>query len=86
MHATVDHQGCSDRELSGDSSDSVLTLSQFSSTPTDITNTSDEENVVVELGEGQEAQAPDHILMDVLFPPEQLPEEPVKPHPVPIEV
>ena len=81
----AEHQGCSDGKLSSDSTD-VPMLSQFSSTPTDITNTSDEENVVVEVGERQEAKAPDHILMDVPFPPEQVPEEPVIPHLVPIEV
>ena len=82
----MDHQGCSDGELSGDSSDSVLTLSQFSSTPTDLTNTSDEENVVVRVDEGKEAQVSDHILMHVPFPLEQVPEEPVQPPLVPIEV
>ena len=80
-----DHQGCSDGELSGDSS-SVPTLSQFSSTPTDLTNTSDEEAVDVRIGEGKEAQVLDHILMDVPFPSEQVPEEPAQPPPIPIEV
>ena len=80
-----DHQGCSDGELSGNSS-SVPTLSQFSSTPTDLTNTSDEEVIDVRIHEGKEAQVLDHILMDVPFPPEQVPEEPAQLPPIPIEV
>ena len=85
MYSLRDHQGCSDGKLSGDSS-SVPSLSQFSSTPTDITNTSDEEIVDVQDGEREEAQVPDHILMDVLFPPEQVSEEPAQPPPIPLEV
>ena len=80
-----DHQGCSDIELSGDSSSSVPSLSEFSSTSTRCTNTSDEENVNVQNGEREEAQVPDYILMDVPFPPEQVPEEPTRPPPVPLE-
>ena len=52
----------------------------------DSTNTSDEETVDVKNGEGKEAQVPDHILMDVPFLPEQVPEEPAQPPPVPLEV
>ena len=85
MHALRDHQGCSDGELSGDSS-LVPSLSQFSSTPTESTITSDEETVDVKNGEGKEVQVLDHILMDVPFPPEQVPEEPAQPPPVPIEI
>ena len=85
MHALRDHHGCSDGELSGDSSP-VPTLNQFSLTPTEITNTSDEETVDVKNGEGKDAQVPDHILVDVPFPLEQVPEEPAQPLPVPIEV
>ena len=79
-----DHQGCSDIELSGDSSSSVPSLSKFSSTPTHCTNTSAEENVNIQNGEREEAQVLDYILMDVLFPPEQVPEEPAQPPPVPL--
>ena len=61
-------------------------MSQFSSTPTDLTNTSDGEDVIVKIGEGKEAQVSDHILMDAPFPPEQVPEEPIQLPPVPIEV
>ena len=81
-----DHQGFSDAELSGDSSSSVPSLSVFSSTPTHITNTSDEEIVSVQNGERKEVQVPDHILMDVPFPPEQVPEEPALPPPIPLKV
>ena len=81
-----DHQGCSDGELSGDSSSSVPSLSEFSSTPTHATNTSDEEIVSVQNGERKEVQVPDHILMDVPFPPEQVPEEPAQSPPIPLEV
>ena len=81
-----DHPGCSDSELSGDSSSSVPSLSEFSSTPTHTTNTSDEEIVNVPNDERKEVQVPDHILMDVPFPPEQVPEEPAQPPPIPLEV
>ena len=81
-----DHQGCSDGQLSGDSSSSVPSLSEFSSTPTHTTNTSDEEIVNVPNGERKEVQVPDHILMDVQFLPEQVPEEPAQPPPIPLEV
>ena len=81
-----DHQGCSDIELSGDSSSSVPSLSEFSPRPTHCTNTSDEEIVNIQNGEREEAQVLDHILMDVLFPPGQVPEEPAQPPPVPLEV
>ena len=54
--------------------------------PTNITNTSDEEIVSVQNGEREKVQVLDHILMDVPFPPEQVPEEPAQPPPVPLEV
>ena len=60
-------------------------MSEFSSTPTHCTNTSDEENVNVQNGEREEAQVPDYILMDVPFQPEQVPEEHARPPPVPLE-
>ena len=81
-----DHQGCSDGELSGDSSSSVQSLNEFNSTPTHTTNTSNEESVNIQNGEREEVQVLDHILMDVPFPPEQVPEEPVQPPPIPHEV
>ena len=81
-----DHPGCSDGELSGDSSSSVPSLSEFSSTPTHATNTFDEEIVNVPNDERKKVQVLDHILMDVLFPPEQDPEEPAQPPPIPLEV
>ena len=74
MFSLRDHQGCSDSKLSGDSSSSVPSLSEFSSTPTHATNTSDEEIVNIQNGEREEVQVLDHILMDVPFPPEQVPE------------
>ena len=86
MYSLRDHQGCSDIELSDDSSSSVPSLSEFSSTPTHCTNASDEETVNIQNGERGEAQVLDYILMDVLFPPEQVPEEPAQPPPVPLEV
>ena len=61
-------------------------MSEFSSTPTHITNTSDEEIVSIQNGEGKEVQVTDHILMDVPFLPEQVPKEPAQPHPIPLEV
>ena len=61
-------------------------MSEFSATPTHCTNTSDEEIVNVQNGEREEAQVPDHILKDVPFPPEQVPEEPAQPPPVPLEI
>ena len=85
MHTLRDHQGCLDGELSGDSS-LIPSLNQFSSMPTDSTNTSDEETVDVKNGEGKEVQVPDHILMDIPFLPEQVPLKPTQPPPVPIEV
>ena len=81
-----DHQACSDIKLSGDSSSLVPSLSEFSSTPTHCTNTSDEEIVNIQNGQREEALVQDHILMDVPFPPEQVPEEPAQPPPVPLEV
>ena len=80
------HPGCSDGELSGDSSSSVPSLSEFSSTATHATNTSDEEIVNVPNDERKEVQVPDHILMDVPFPPKQIPKEPAQPPPIPLEV
>ena len=80
-----DHQGCSDGKLSGDSS-LVPSLSQFSLTPTDVTNTSDEEIVNVNYGDGNGVQVPDYIQMNVPFPPEHIPVEPTQIPPVPIEV
>ena len=61
-------------------------MSEFSSTPTHFTNNSDEEIVSIQNGEREEAQVLDHILMDVPFPPEQVPEEPAQPPPIPLEV
>ena len=61
-------------------------MSEFSSTPTHITNTSDEEIVSIQNGEREEVQVSDHILMDVLFALEQVPEEPAQPPPIPLEV
>ena len=81
-----DHPGCSNSELSGDSSSSVPSLSEFSSTPTHATNTSDEEIANVPNDERKEVQVLDHILMDVPFLPEQVPEEPAQPSPIPLEV
>ena len=86
MYSLRDHQGCSDGKLSGDSSSSVLSLSEFSSTPTHITNTSDEENVSIWNGEREEVQVPDHIHMDVPFPQEQVPEDPAQPPAILLEV
>ena len=75
-----------DGELSGDSSSSVPSLSEFDSTPTHVTNTSDEEIVSVQNGERKEVHVLDYILMDVPFPTEQIPEEPAQPPPIPLEV
>ena len=61
-------------------------MSEFSSTPTHATNTSDEEIFNIQNGEREEVQVLDHILMDVPFPPEQVPEETAHPPPVPLKV
>ena len=61
------NEECSDQEQgSGSESSSVLSLSEFSSTPTNSLNDEGGEE-----GE-KEARSPDHILMDVEFPQVQL--------------
>ena len=74
------NEGCSDQELgstqgSGSDSSSVLSLSEFSSTPTNSL-------INDEGGEGdlQEAEihSPDHIQMDVKFPQEQFKGYPIE--------
>ena len=61
-------------------------MSEFSSTPTHATDTSDEDIVSVQNGERKEVQVLDHILMDVPFLPEQVPEEPAQSPPISLEV
>ena len=62
------HDGCSDHEGSDldSSSSEMLSLSEFFVTPTSPTNSTNDE------GEVEKVQSPDHMQMEVGFPPEQL--------------
>ena len=76
------NEGCSDAEQGSESdlNSSIVSLSEFSCTPTTPTNSlTDDEG-----GKKEQAHSPDHILMDVEIPREQITGYPIEVQSVPM--
>ena len=76
------NEGCSDAEQGSesDSNSSIVSLSEFSCTPTTPTNLLTDD----ERGKKEQAHSPDHILMDVEIPREQITGYPIEVQSVPM--